>query len=261
MQLDNQELKTKALGVKLEKINSSSFIYRFQRMISFSVSCFLTKFFPTVRPNHVSLLAIISVLVAIILGLVVEYLDPYLVVLIQLLVLFVSAILDKIDGELARIQQRFSQRGIYYDIVYHLLYVLALYFIIGLFFFVVSSSLSFLLGSTLLGFLMAMHKISGKVRHHIRFKINLEGHEKDIVDFGRETQKVKLRPVRWVRYLVFMIYDWVWIWYVLLVWTHFFNKPVGEVIYIVYTLLAILMVLIDLLWNYPKHSLFTREEV
>ena len=260
--MNSQELKSKALGGKFDKIKSSSFIYRFQRNCSFSISSFLTKFFSNIKPNHISFLAIILVLLTAIFGLAFRFINPYFVVLVQLGLLFGSSILDKVDGELARIQNHFSQKGVYFDILYHLYYVLVLYLSVGIFFFVILEHEIFFFSSVLLGFLMMTYRISGKIRHHVRFKINLENHKDSIVDLGRKKRVFsQTKPVRWLNYLVFMVYDWVWLWYVMLILISYYDRYLIGLIYLIYTLVAIALVFGELFWRYPKESLFTREEL
>ena len=41
------------------------------------------------------------------------------VLIIQLVVFLFTSILDKVDGEIARVKKYFTQSGVYYDILFH----------------------------------------------------------------------------------------------------------------------------------------------
>ena len=231
MSLNNEEIKSRALGVKMNKIKSSSLFYKFQRSLSVRVSIFLSDFVLFIKPNHISVLAVVLVILTLVLSLGSNYYNPYVIIIIQLILLFISSILDKVDGELARIQNNFSQKGIYLDILYHLYYVLVFYLVTGFFFFYIFEHEFYLIFSILLAVLMVSYKLTGKIRHHIRFKIILEDHKNDIIDFGRINFKKQPRPVRWFNYLIFMTYDWVWLFYLFLIFITYTNIYIAEVLY------------------------------
>ncbi len=260
--MNHQELKSKALGVKSEKIKSGSYVYRFQRQCSFLISLLIIRFFPWIKPNHISLSAILLVFIPISLILFIDSNNAHRIGLVQLLILFVSSVLDKVDGEIARIQNDFSQKGIYYDILYHLFYPMGLYLTGGFFFFVMSGQIFAVVGGLILGLLVTAHKMNGKLRHHISFKINLENHHALIGDFGRQRDNFsQWKMVRILNYGVFMIYDWVWILYGALILISYPVPYLAETIYIGYVILGVLYAGEELFYRYPKESLFTAEEV
>ncbi len=255
-------IKEKAQGIKLQKIKTSSLIYRFQRMISLAISLVLVKFFPRISANQVSIAAIGLVLVSIFMGALIGRFDPTLVAIVQLFILFFSSVLDKVDGEMARLKEEFTQSGIYYDVLYHLCFPLAMYFVVGFYFYGLLSSPVVLFSTVILGILVTAYRLSGKLRHHVRFKIILENHQSVIKDLGRlRFFRNQMILARFLRYVVFMTYDWVWAWFVVLIAFSFYYPVGGSVAYFVYILVALVLLIVELLWRYPEESLFTREDL
>ena len=122
--MNTSELKLKAQRSKLSKIKSGGWLYRLERKLSFLISVILTRLFPNLSPNLVSFTAVLTVFVALALSLVINLENIYYIIFLQFFLLFFSSVLDKVDGELARIQDNYSQRGLYYDILFHLFYFL-----------------------------------------------------------------------------------------------------------------------------------------
>lgn len=91
--------------------------YLFHRELSIYITYVLVRFFPSVTPNMVSWAMIVVGLAG---GAMTFSVEPSVVIL-GLVLVYLSLLLDKVDGEVARYTKRQSLQGVYLDEVYHAL--------------------------------------------------------------------------------------------------------------------------------------------
>ncbi|MBN2406645.1 MAG: CDP-alcohol phosphatidyltransferase family protein [Elusimicrobia bacterium] len=122
-----RELGQKAKRLKYENvIQKMTFKYGrwVPRLISPYITWFILRVFPGTKPDTVSY-AVLAVCIA---GLVMLFRGAYLA---GAVLLYLSIVLDKVDGELARIKNIFSLRGVFLDSQYHFIYRLC-WFLVGI---------------------------------------------------------------------------------------------------------------------------------
>jgi hypothetical protein len=234
-------------------------IYRVERTISVHISYLLLQLFPRLSPNYISIINVLLVWAVFSLNFTKGLADIWLLSLIQLGLLKVAAIGDKVDGEIARHQNHFTQKGIYYDLTFHFFYSFVFVVSVGYSFAIALASSALLLWVVAAGFLMAYYRILGKLRHHIQYKIKLEAHQNNIQDF---VAKAVVAPserswLRFINYLLFFIYDWVWLWYlvlIILIWRQF---NFAACLYLAHLFLTTIVLLVQILIIYPRRHLFT----
>lgn len=254
-----KEFRSIVQAGKEAKIESSGMIYKFQRWLSAIISWNLIKIFPKIQANHVSIFNIILIWFVFIFSFWVGDLGRLIVIIIQLILLSISSLIDKIDGEIARYRKNFTQAGIYFDITYHFFYVFVFYFVIGYFFFFVSANIYVLLFSIWLGILMTYQKMLGKLRHHIKYKIELESHSNLVRDLNvASDQKTTAKIVRLFYYLFFLIYDWTWLWFLLLTVLSKWQANLAYSIYIIHIFVSLIWVIKIILIDHPRRGLYSR---
>lgn len=91
--------------------------YVLHRNISIYITYVILRLFPNVTPNFISFLMILVGLS----GSVLILFGDVLVQVAGIILVYVSFLLDKVDGEVARYKKEFSLLGMYLDEVYHLL--------------------------------------------------------------------------------------------------------------------------------------------
>lgn len=251
------DFKNKVHAGKEEKIKSSSFIYRWQRSFSVFLSWLLIRIWPNILPNYISSFNVVLLWLIFWLSFIMSSKVVLAIVFVQLLLLGFTSVLDKMDGEIARYQNYFTQSGLYFDLIYHFSYAFIFYIVLGYYFFATSGILAILWLSIFAGLLSAIYHMLGKIRHHIKYKIALEQHGKDIRDKILENKNLtKFRIVRLLDYAVFLIYDWVWVFYIVCLVISIFNFNLGQTIFLLHLLFTILRLLWELLWLYPRYRLF-----
>lgn len=256
-----KEFKSTVQAGKESKIESSGFIYKAQRNLSAAISWLLIKMFPRIQANHVSVFNILLIWFVFIFSFWVADLGQLAVVIVQLILLNISSLVDKIDGEIARYRQRYTQAGIYYDMTYHFFYVFVFYFVIGYFFFFVSANIYILLFSIWLAILMTYHRMLGKLRHHIKFKIQLEAHQNIISDWISEPSKIKSALVQRAYYLFFLIYDLTWVWFLFLAILSIWQPSLAYNIYIAHIMIALIWVIKIILLDHPRRGLYRGKDL
>ena len=257
------EFKVKAQAGKEDKIKTSSIMYRLQRFVSIRISWFLIKIFPGIKANHISLFNVCLLLAIFLMSFFAMKIGLFWTIFIQMILLNLTSILDKTDGEVARHQDHFTQRGVYYDLVYHFFYAFVFYFVVGFYFFVITKSIFMLLPTIFLAIIATNHKMLGKLRHHVGYKVLLERHGQVLKDFVpvRIKPKRKARPLRILNYLIFMMYDWTWTLYFLLIILSEFYFSTAAFLFFIHIIISIIMFLYQILFSFPKKGLYTREEL
>lgn len=257
------DYKKKSQAVKEEKIRVSGLMYRLHRRISVVLSWFLVSLFPRLSPNVVSGANVLLVWIILLITLGADSENAGTILIIQLLLLNFTAIMDKIDGEIARWQENFSQRGIYFDIAYHFFYPFVFYFSVGYYFYLFFPSRALLILAAFLGILATNFRMFGKIRHHIRYKILLEHHENQIRDFiikAPKTGKRKNRLISAWNYFFFFIYDWAWTFYFILTLFSFAYPELALRIYLVHGAALIFMYSFHIMHLIPQRRLYAKEE-
>lgn len=252
------EFKAKVQAGKEGKIKNSSFIYRWQRGLSVFLSWLLVKIWPQILPNYLSIFNVILLwlLFLVVLFLPIEIL-PW-VILGQLFLLGFTSVLDKMDGEIARYKDYFTQTGLYFDLVYHFSYAFIFYLTLGYYFAYLSNNLSILWLSILVGLLSAIYHMLGKIRHHIKYKISLEGHLSEIKDWlVISFKKPRSKFFTLVDYGLLFVYDWVWLIYILCWALSMFNWALATSLFVTHLLLTAIRLIAEILWLYPRNNLFT----
>lgn len=236
-------------------------IYNIERQLSVLFSYGLLIIFPNLKPSKVSVANIILLLI--VLGLNFYFLTEnyFLIIIIQLGILRLAVIGDKVDGEVARYQKYFTQQGIYFDQMFHFFYPLVLMFSVGNYFSRVLDQDDVLVLSVFVALLLMFYKAVGKIRHHIKYKIKLENHQDLIKDYLTDQKyKSKRSPWRFVDYLLFYIYDWVWGLYLILVMGVVFLPVFGD-FYLAHTLILGAVLLYKIFIYYPKFNLFSKDNL
>ena len=111
------ELKAIVQKQKRKKQFLLSIGYLWHRNISIYITYIVIRFFPFIKPNHISWLMLL-VLIA---GSIVLIHTDGLYQLIGIVMIYMSFLLDKVDGELARYKEIYSIRGVFLDQYYHVL--------------------------------------------------------------------------------------------------------------------------------------------
>lgn len=238
-------------------------LYALGRQISVRFSYVIVRLLPRITANHISLANILVVIAVVMSNVLYGSVAAVTLVLIQLCAVQSAAIGDRVDGEVARFKNHLTQTGIYYDRVFHLLYPFALYVPVGYFFALLGGHHGFLVLATLLAALASLSNTADNFRHSIKYKIQLEGHEDAIRDFYEKPSEDK-RPYilfRIARYFVFMIYDWVWALYVVLVLLSVFAPGGALIAYAAHAGVSFAILLRHILVVYPRRSLFSRGDV
>lgn len=246
---------------KEEKIKHSSFIYRQQRWLSVILSWLLIKINPKILPNHVSIFNV--VVLWLVFMSVIFFSGQVLVwlVLVQLLLLAFSSILDKVDGEIARYRQYFTQTGLYFDLVYHFSYAFIFYVVLAYYFAYLANNLLILWLGILVGLWSAIYHMLGKIRHHIKYKVSLEGHTAEIKDWlDLKAKKPRSKFFTLADYGLLFIYDWVWLIYMLCWVLSILNWPLAASLFVIHLLLTAIRLVSEIVYLYPRHNLFTRPD-
>jgi len=256
------EFKQKVQASKEEKIKHSSHMYRWQRWLSVRISWLLIKVFPRIRANHVSIFNILLILFVLVLCFWAWDSGPFYMAFIQLLLLNLTSVLDKVDGEIARYREEFTQQGVYYDITYHFFYPFVFYFVVGYFWFLSTIEIPILLIATFLAILATNSKMLGKLRHHVKYKIQLESHGSVVGGLAEKFKENKRKAVllRLIDYVVFFIYDWTWTFYfIVIIWSLFdFRSAIS--IYFIHSILSIILIIKQILFDQPSRGLYSKED-
>lgn len=255
------DYKIKVHGTKADRMKVD-LVYKIERNISVFISYFLVKFFPKLAPSVVSMINVVLVLSVIGLNLLHGVYNPFVLIIIQLVILRVAIIGDKVDGEMARYYEYFTQKGLYFDQVFHFCYPFTLIFSIGSYFSIILDNTAVLIISGIVAVLMTVYKMLGKIRHHIKYKIKLESHDDLIQDYRNATYVFKRQVIffRLVNYFLFYIYDWVWVLYLVLVLGSVYDPAIFGVIYTGYSIVLGFVLLKKILVTYPAVSLYSKEE-
>lgn len=255
------ELRDKCFLGKQEKIKKSGIIYRAERYLALYITFILLNIFPKISPNFVSVLNVALLIISLFINLLLFAVDPFWIYFIQLILMRISSMLDKVDGGIARYREHYTQRGIYYEILFHFYYPFALTFSTGVFLYVLTQNMLILISSIVFSILLTNYKMLGKLRHHIKYKVTLENHQDVLRDYNKNLFTGKKVFMKFLNYSVSMIYDFVWIWYLLILLVCLYDIRYGVWMYGLYIIFSIVYLLFQILLIYPRNSLFSREMI
>lgn len=257
-----QEFKNKSQAGKEAKIASGGLMYAWQRNLSVIISFLLIKLFPRISPNSVSISNILLLFIIFALSFWANNDNALLIVIIQLLLINFTSVMDKIDGEIARYKEYYTQQGVYYDLTYHFFYPFVFYFVLGYYFYVHTNNLIIVLLAMALAIIATNQRMLGKLRHHVKYKVVLEAHQNIIKDVNTAKKQHQKKPLLWriVYYSIFLLYDWVWSWYLLIAIISYFNFYLAMYIYFIHLALSLFLFLKQILIDFPRKRLFSKEE-
>lgn len=255
------EFRQKVHAVKQDRMAGDR-LYALVRAVSVRLSYALVALFPGIKPNHVSVCSVALLLIVLAANSLYGLVPGFALVIIQLLLVQLAALGDRVDGEVARYKSYFTQRGIYYDRVFHFFFPFALYISVGHFFASETGFTQIVIAAVILAVVAALSSSLGKLRHHIIYKIKLEGHGKMIRDPKPVVGKAQIDIVgRLGRYAIFMMYDWVWAIYLILVLLAIYRPLVAFYLYLLHSGASLIVLLGYILITYPSRSLFSREDL
>ncbi|OHA58434.1 MAG: hypothetical protein A2571_01490 [Candidatus Vogelbacteria bacterium RIFOXYD1_FULL_44_32] len=237
-------------------------IYWLERHISVWLSYILIRLWPQILPTYVSVANVLLVLLVLVLNLGKPTGSIIGLTLVQLFLLRLATIGDKVDGEIARYRAYFTQAGIYFDLAFHFFYPFVFIFSIGYTFSLILNNPPLTIAVVVVAILMVHYRLLGKLRHHIRFKIQLENHGGVLRDYREKNIRSVAWPAsfRFIRYLLFFIYDWTWFFYLLLILGLTFSPYAMAVIYCFYLAVLAFALLLQIFVIYPKHYLFSVDD-
>ncbi len=256
------EFKQQAHSSKLERMKIDR-LYRWQRNLSVLLTWVLVKIFPKIRPNHVTGFSVLLLLVVLFLNFLPQTkLSVEVFFLIQLGLLYLTSILDQVDGEVARATKRFTAEGIYYDKSYHFFYPFIFYFTVGFQFFNVFSE-PFIFVLTLLLAITTMHFRSfDLMRISIVKKIKkMVEHQHNLPEKRKSFALPKNIFSRLLFYLVSMVHSITIFWYVLVVIVMYFDQQIAFYLYGFHIVFGLLLTLWLGFWVYPKKHLIGRDDL
>src|SRR3989344_3282826 len=257
------EYKTLVQEIKRDKIEKGSFINKYERTLSAIISWAFIRFMPSLKPNAVSVANVTLMLLVLILPTIFSVADTfqiYLIVFTQFVLFTIGSILEKVDGEIARFKKHFTQAGIYYDLLFHFLYVFSFYLFLGIFFFNLTLNDYFWQFSLLLSFLVTMYKMFGKIRHHIKYKILIENHSSLITDYISRGSRT-LSIFRFIDYFFFTQYEWTRIIFLIFIITSIFWPVTISIIYTLFMILLGIITVYRLLFWYPRNALYSEDQL
>jgi hypothetical protein len=246
---------------KQGRINGDK-IYALTRYVSARLSYLIVVLFPNVRPNQISVFLIIILLGLIISNIFYDIISSFYLIIIQLFFLQLVAIGDRVDGEVARYKSYFTQTGIYYDRFFHFLYPFALYLSIGYFFATATGFSTIIIFAVVLSVFASLTNMLGKLRHHIKHKIKLEHHDDLLQDLYDQPVLIPAQGLikRLSHYFIFMMYDWVWALYLIIIILFSFFAQLAFVIYVAHSLVSLMVILYYILVTYPQNFLFSKKD-
>ncbi len=253
------DFKNQAHAPKAKRMQGDR-LYRWERNLSVGVTWALVKIFPWIKPNHVTGFSMLLLLV--IFALNFSDLDHPTLFLVQLVLLYVTATLDRVDGEVARTTKRFSPQGMYYDKSYHFFYPFIFYSVIGFTFYSYTQNIVLLAITLLLAIATMYFRSFDLLRLSVAHKIKKsERTLHPVPDHRTSFQLPKNIVGRVLFYLVSMIYSLTIGFYFILGVILFYNTDVASYAYLAHITLAFIVTLYLGLWRYPQRHLISKEDL
>lgn len=256
--MDFLEFQDKVHGPKKEKMSGDR-LYRIERNISLRITWLLYKFFPFVKPNHVTAFSFFILFLVFSLNFVAEKNFYLILATTQLLLLYFITITDKIDGELSRAKNYVTQSGMYYDYTVHLLYPFIFYFSIGHYFYFFTGGTELFFITILLGvlsvILISLRSTTLFVLDEIRRKNIIVI---DLIEKRLKQKKIWPLPIRFLYYLTFMFYAWTLFFYLIVIFISHYNFYLAFTLYKVHIFYTLLVVIYTVFWHHPKKKLLQK---
>ncbi len=256
------EYRSIAQAPKSERMQNDT-VYWFGRALSARISYLIACWLPNVSANQISIFNSAIVLVVIASSMLYGLGYDMWLVLGQLVALQVAALGDRVDGEVARYRATFTQAGVYYDRVFHFLFPFGLYISMGAFFAEMAGYEWLLTPTIVLATLASLSNMSDNFRQGIAHKIRAENHG-DVIQDVYERPAVGERPplpLRIGHYAIFLMYDWVWMIYFVLILLTAAYAPVSLYIFVVHGAVSIIVLLYQIFFAYPRKRLFSRTDL
>lgn len=256
-----QEFRDVAHGTKHNKIASDRF-YAIERVISVRLSWWLYRLFPNIYPTSITVVSLAILAVVFTLTTVLWYVPQavWLYTLGSLALLYVISFTDKVDGELARVRDYRTQKGLFLDRTVHFIYPFVFYFLIGTFFVVGGGEVVLFALTLLLGVLTQQFLFLTEAKLLVAEKIKKDGVLfKDLLT-ARLPKHRPLLPLRLLDYLTFMIYAWTLFFYVGIILLALWYPAISYLLYVSHVLLALSVNGYKVFISYPRDRLYTREE-
>jgi phosphatidylglycerophosphate synthase len=175
-----RELTDKTQADKRAKSFPLMWGYSWHRNISIYLTWFLLKIFPRIKPQQVSCLMIVIGLVGALAILLGPNFTSKALVISGFLAIYLSFLLDKSDGEIARFKHIYPLRGVYLDELYHTLVPISM--LIAVYFMNVLGSLRGM------GFLMLAVILTLLIRYHRKVSLMLFVKSNKLITEGKVEQ-------------------------------------------------------------------------
>ena len=255
------EFKEKCLRPKLNKMSGDRF-YRLERNFSVRLSWLLVKIFPKLKANQVTVISLFLLLIIFLANLFkTNAMENFYIALVQLLILYFIGILDKIDGEIARYKDQYSQRGVYYDRTVHFFYPLAFYFSVGHFYYFISGGALLFFLTILLAVFSINYIFFIEAIFYIGYRIKQANYVfYDIIPEGTKKKSEPL-PVflRLFDYLTYMIYAWTLFYYIAVILVSLENFTLSYYFYIFQIVLSLSVIGYKIFYLFPMKKMYDEE--
>lgn len=257
-----QDYRIIALSGKEEKMKSDQ-IYVLERRLSSTLSYLLYKYLPFVKPNQVTLGSVsflcISTVVSI--SVIYNFIYPPIGLVVCLLILYSITILDKIDGELARVMGQQTQIGLYYDRAVHFLYPMIFYLAVGTYFLSIIPSPLVFFFTILVGLITQQFILFKEARLLIGDKIRTD--KMVFTDHKDFVPPKKKRPnifFRLIDYTTFMLYSFTIFFYFGLVLISLASPLLAYALYVCHLIISFSVNGYRVFISYPNRKLYSRAE-
>lgn len=252
------EFQDKVHGPKKDKMSGDR-LYKLERNISLRITWLLYKFFPFIKPNHVTAFSFIILFFVFFLNFISFKNWSASLTIFQLILLYLITITDKIDGELSRAHDHVTQSGMYYDYTVHIFYPFVFYFIIGYYFYFFTNDIRWFFITLLLGVLsiiLVSLRVTTLFIYDQVIKKNLV--IKDLIARRVKQKKIWPFPVRFLYYLTFMLYAWTLFFYVLVILMSLYDFPLALIFYKIHVVYTILVIMYIIFWHHPKKKMLQK---
>ena len=156
-----KEIKEICHSVKLKRSVTENKIkrsYDFHRNLAVYITFFFLNFMPKITPNQISLLMVLFGFTVVFMLISIKI--P--LTLAGVLIIYISFLLDKVDGDIARYRKIFSLYGKYLDEIYHLFPQTLIYLAVGIHEYIQNNHMLFLVLSFICYFSSIANRISPK---------------------------------------------------------------------------------------------------
>jgi phosphatidylglycerophosphate synthase len=253
-----REFKQKCHESKLKKMSGDRLYYA-ERNFSAVISWFLYKNFKFIRPNHVTVFSFFILAFTFFMPFFCDYSGNYFIFPTQLLLLYFTNILDKVDGELARAKDTHTQRGIYYDRNFHFFYPFVFYFLIGYYFYATGGNFLFFVLTILLSVVSINIIFAEESVSFIKNKIAKE--KTAISDLSLMENKKHVNIFfRFFHYLTFMIYGWTLFFYFVLSLVSIYNFDLAYFLYQIHICVTLFYFLWQTFIYIPKYKMIREND-